>query len=94
VATDDPRRPAALFPRPDEAEVVVVREEVEGLTCDACGGRRIERYPVLRVIGWNLVVRCQDCLAVLHAEDAPTPFGFTYLPYGAYLRGRDAAGRE
>jgi hypothetical protein len=78
-------KPAALFPAPDGAEVHVQREPVEG-ECDACGATRLERYPVLRVTGWCEVVRCPACLAILASSPAPTPFGFTYVPYGAYLR--------
>ena len=56
---------------------------MEDTTCECCGGSRIERYPVLRVRGWKMITRCQDCLTVLRSEDAPTPLGFTYLPYGS-----------
>ena len=86
--TRDHPRPAALFPRPPEAAVAVAREPVEGTECEHCGGAHIERYPVLQIRGWKLITRCQECLAVLRSEDAPTPFGFTYLPYGSYLRRR------
>jgi hypothetical protein len=76
---------AALFPRPAQEELSVPRERV-GVTCQECGSSETERYQVLRVTGWKRVTRCQDCLAVIDSEDAPTPFGFTYLPYGSYLR--------
>jgi hypothetical protein len=79
-------KPAALFPPPQGEEVVVDREAVDGLTCDDCGGSAIERYPVLRVGGWKRITRCADCLAVIESEDAPTPMGFTYVPFGASLR--------
>ena len=81
-------RAAALFPRPSEETVSVEREAVGDVTCASCGSSHIERYPVLRVIGWKLLTRCQDCLAVCRSEDPPTPLGFTYLPYGSYLRTR------
>lgn len=75
-----------LFSRPEEETLSVPREPVDD-TCPACAGTDIRRYPMLRNTGWALVVRCQDCLTDLRSEDPPTPFGFTYLPYSAYLRG-------
>lgn len=92
MAREHPQQAAALFPRPLESQLVVERQLVPGATCESCGGSRVERYPVLRVVGWKLLTRCQDCLAVVRSEDAPTPFGFTYLPYGSYLR-RQRCGR-
>jgi hypothetical protein len=88
MTSEPSQKAAALFPRPAESEIVVARERVAGATCERCGSSRIERYPVLRVGGWKLLTRCQDCLGVVQSEDAPTPFGFTYLPYGSYLRRR------
>jgi hypothetical protein len=79
-------KPASLFPAPEQAEVVVEREALDGLDCERCGGSRVERYPILRVGGWKRVTRCRDCLFVLASEDAPTPMGFTYVPFGASLR--------
>jgi hypothetical protein len=76
---------AALFARPEEAVLTVPRTKVEG-DCPSCGSRDLERYEVLRVIGWKRVTRCQACLEIVDSIDAPTPFGFTYLPYGSYLR--------
>ena len=77
--------PRALFPRPGEREPVVARERVEG-TCPACSKEKIAVYPVLRVGGWARLTRCQSCLKVLDSEPAPSPYGFTYLPHGTYLR--------
>jgi hypothetical protein len=76
---------AALFARPSHETLSVEREAVDA-TCPACAGTTVERYRVLQVTGWKLLTRCQTCLEVLGSEDAPTPFGFTYLPYGSYLR--------
>jgi hypothetical protein len=76
---------AALFARPQQLELSGPREPVS-VPCQECGSRNAERYDVLRVTGWKRVTRCQACLAILDSEDAPTPFGFTYLPYGSYLR--------
>jgi hypothetical protein len=76
---------AALFARPEQLELSVTREPV-GVMCQECGCRQAERYEILRVTGWKRITRCQECLAILDSEDAPTPFGFTYLPYGSYLR--------
>jgi hypothetical protein len=78
-------RPAALFPRPDAPSLSVEREHVDG-GCPVCSADRLERYPVLRVVGWQRVTRCAACLAIVEALDAPTPFGFTYVPYGSALR--------
>lgn len=79
-------RAAGLFPRPSEQTVSVERDAVADATCERCGSSHIERYPVLRVTGWKRLTRCQDCLAVSRLEEPPTPLGFTYLPYGSYLR--------
>jgi len=80
---------AALFARPEELELSVTRTPVN-MVCQECGCGHAERYEVLRVTGWKRVIRCPECLAILESEDAPTPFGFTYLPYGSYLRGTRA----
>jgi hypothetical protein len=76
-----------LFGRPDEDQLDVPRTPVPDETCPACASARARSYPVLRSVGWHWMVRCQDCLTVLRSQPAPTPFGFTYLPYSAYLRG-------
>jgi predicted RNA-binding Zn-ribbon protein involved in translation (DUF1610 family) len=85
MADESRRLGAALFPRPSQEELSVTRTHV-GVACPDCDSTDIERYEVLRVTGWKRVTRCQSCLSVVASEDAPTPFGFTYLPYGSYLR--------
>lgn len=76
---------AMLFGRPERTELSVERTPLPE-SCPSCGGA-VAGYPMLAVSGWCLVARCQDCLAVLRTEPSPTPFGFTYLPYSAHLRG-------
>ena len=41
--------------------VHVAREPVAG-ECAACGAARLSRYPVLAENGWEMVVKCQECL--------------------------------
>lgn len=77
-----------LFGRPDETELSVPRTRLDE-TCPACGGGDVEGYPMLDLRGWCLVARCPDCLHVLRREPSPTPFGFTYVPFSAHLRGAD-----
>lgn len=77
---------AMLFGRPEEAELAVERTRLDE-TCPRCAAADVRGYPLLAVSGWCLVARCQSCLHVLRSEPSPTPFGFSYLPYSAHLRG-------
>ena len=52
---------AYSFRRPDEPHVTVEREPVAG-SCPECGGNDLRRYPVINERGWEMVVKCQDCL--------------------------------
>jgi hypothetical protein len=56
----------------------VDREDVPGL-CPECGGRPLQRYPVLANGGWFLVVKCQACLHSLSREPWKR-LGFVHLP--------------
>ncbi|AEA24660.1 hypothetical protein Psed_2456 [Pseudonocardia dioxanivorans CB1190] len=75
-----------LFGRPEETELSVPRTRLDE-TCPRCGGGDVEGYTMLDLRGWCLVARCPGCLHVLRREPSPTPFGFTYVPFSAHLRG-------
>lgn len=86
--------PRSLFPRPSQPSLKVDRERVT-LTCPGCGrDDRTERYPVLRVSGWQLITRCGACLTTLASEPAPTTYGFNYLPHGTHLQAQSKRPRE
>lgn len=80
------RSPAQSIMVPEEREpgLDVNRIPVQ-VTCPACQGTDVKRYPILQVTGWKLVTRCQSCLHVLSMEEPPTPLGFRYVPYSVYL---------
>ena len=50
------------FPRPDTPTVSVEREPVSG-SCPQCGEDDLARYPVISEKGWEIVTKCQSCLA-------------------------------
>ncbi|HTX07879.1 MAG TPA: hypothetical protein VME22_04650 [Solirubrobacteraceae bacterium] len=53
--------------RPSTPYVSVEREPVEG-TCPECGAAALARYPVVGETGWQIVVKCQRCLASVGRE--------------------------
>lgn len=64
---------------PAAEDLVVPRERINNVTCDACGGSHVERYPIACSYGARMAVKCQTCLAVLRlerpqAEDNWPPF--------------------
>lgn len=50
------------FQRPETPTVSVERERVSG-TCPECGAQDLARYPVVSERGWEIVTKCQACLA-------------------------------
>jgi hypothetical protein len=59
-----------VFPNPTEQYLTVERVKVD-MTCPACGGDDVRRYPVANFIGPRMVTKCQGCFEVL-ACDVPT----------------------
>jgi hypothetical protein len=48
--------------RPSIPYVSVERAPVDG-GCPECGAQALARYPVVGEAGWEIVVKCQRCLA-------------------------------
>lgn len=53
--------------RPQTQFVTVDREPAAG-ACPECGAERLARYPVVGERGWEMVVKCQECLASVERE--------------------------
>jgi ribosomal protein L37AE/L43A len=57
----------STYPRSDQQQIFVVRENVQG-ECPACGSRDLKRYPVLSEGGWWMTTKCQQCLFSVQRE--------------------------
>ena len=47
--------------------VRIEKEPVEG-ACPECGAEALARYPVVSEKGWEMVVKCQECLYAVERE--------------------------
>jgi hypothetical protein len=76
---------ATIFPRPQDRELFTRRRRVEGLTCPRCSGKNIAEYPALKVTGWAVLQKCQDCFHEVDSRPTCSPLGTQYVPWSSLL---------
>ncbi len=76
---------STIFPRPQDRELFTQRLKVEGITCPTCNGNNIAEYPVLKVTGWAVLQKCQDCFHEVSSRPTLSPLGTQYVPWSSLL---------
>ncbi|MDP6347020.1 MAG: hypothetical protein QGH23_07245 [Dehalococcoidia bacterium] len=76
---------STIFPRPEERELFTRRQHLPGMTCPKCHGKNIAEYPALKVTGWAVIQKCQDCFHELGSHPTRSPLGTNYIPWSSLL---------
>ena len=82
------------FPRSRDRELYIRRRHLEGKTCPGCKGENIAEYPSLKVTGWAIVHKCQDCFHELDSRPTLSTLGTQYIPWSSLLPDEDTTDRD